>query len=122
MMGSVSDSVVRHAHCPVMVVRGEAIVSPAKILLATDGSEEAELAAKVAAELAARTSSELHVTSVTGEYPLYELPDYPARFEQMLREQRRAASGVLEEQVKRVEEAGVTVKEAHLREGGHRRR
>jgi nucleotide-binding universal stress UspA family protein len=99
-------------------VRGEAIVFPAKILLATDGSEEAELAAKVAAELAARTSSELHVTSVTGKYPLYELPDYPARFEQMLREQRRAASGVLEEQVKRVEEAGVTVKEAHLREGG----
>jgi nucleotide-binding universal stress UspA family protein len=118
LMGGVSDSVVRHAHCHVMVVRGEAIVFPAKILLATDGSEEAELAAKVAAELAARTSSELHVTSVAGEYPLYELPDYPARFEQVLREQRRASSEVLDEQVKRVEEAGVTVKEAHLREGG----
>src|SRR5215218_4751676 len=64
LMGSVSDSIVRHAHCPVMVVRWKAVVFPAKILLATDGSEEAVLAAQSAADLAVRTGSELHVTHV----------------------------------------------------------
>src|SRR5215213_2482524 len=64
LMGSVSDSVVRHAHCPVLVVRWKPVVFPAKILLATDGSEEAVLAAQSAADLAARTASELHVTHV----------------------------------------------------------
>src|SRR5215207_2046500 len=43
-MGSVSDSVVRHAHCPVLVVRGgesgQAVLLSKKILLATDGSED----------------------------------------------------------------------------------
>src|SRR5215217_988936 len=64
LMGSVSDSVVRHAHCPVMVVRWKPVVFPAKILLSTDGSEEAVLAAQSAADLAARTGSELHVAHV----------------------------------------------------------
>src|SRR3712207_308126 len=39
LMGSVSDAVVRHAPCPVIVARWKAVVFPAKILLATDGSE-----------------------------------------------------------------------------------
>ena len=64
LMGSVSDAVVRNAHCPVMVVRRKPVVFPAKILLATDGSEEAELAARTAADLAAKTGSELHVIHV----------------------------------------------------------
>src|SRR5215216_4873861 len=64
LMGSVSDSIVRHAHCPVMVVRWKPVVFPVKILLATDGSEEAVLAAQSAADLAARTGSELHVVHV----------------------------------------------------------
>src|SRR5215207_6932635 len=64
LIGSVSDSVVRHAHCPVLVVRWKPVVFPAKILVATDGSEEAALAAQSAADLAARTGSELHVTHV----------------------------------------------------------
>src|SRR5215207_5705184 len=39
LMGGVSESVVRHAHCPVLVVRGEPVVLPTtKVLLATDGS------------------------------------------------------------------------------------
>jgi nucleotide-binding universal stress UspA family protein len=38
LMGSISDSVVRHAHCPVLVARAEPVTFPAKILLATDGS------------------------------------------------------------------------------------
>jgi nucleotide-binding universal stress UspA family protein len=39
-------------------------ISASKILLATDGSEEAELAATTAADLAAKTGSELHVVHV----------------------------------------------------------
>jgi nucleotide-binding universal stress UspA family protein len=55
LMGSISDSVVRHAHCPVLVARAEPVTFPAKILLATDGSEEAELAASACADLANST-------------------------------------------------------------------
>src|SRR3712207_2846251 len=40
LMGSVSDAVVRHAHCPVVVARWKPVAFPAKILLATDGRSE----------------------------------------------------------------------------------
>jgi nucleotide-binding universal stress UspA family protein len=39
---------------------------PTKILLATDGSKDAELAATTAADLANSTNSELHVATVAG--------------------------------------------------------
>jgi nucleotide-binding universal stress UspA family protein len=42
----------------------EVKVFPAKILVATDGSEEAELAARTAIDLAESTASELHVVYV----------------------------------------------------------
>jgi nucleotide-binding universal stress UspA family protein len=92
-------------------------IFPTKILLATDGSAEAQLAATTAADLAQRTNSELHVVTVGPDYPLYELPEHPADFEDELREQRREANEVLEQQVKRVEESGGTVSERYLREG-----
>jgi nucleotide-binding universal stress UspA family protein len=63
-MGSVSSSVVHHAHCPVMVVRDEPLALPTRILMATDGSKDAHLAADVALDLAAEFDSELHVTFV----------------------------------------------------------
>lgn len=44
-------------------------IFPAKVLLATDGSEEAVLAARTAADMAASTDSELHVVTV-GQGPL----------------------------------------------------
>ncbi len=43
-------------------------IFPTKILLATDGSKEAELASRTAAELSQSTSAELHVLYV-GEPP-----------------------------------------------------
>jgi nucleotide-binding universal stress UspA family protein len=92
-------------------------IFPTRILLATDGSAEAKLATTTAADLAQRTNSELHVVTVGPDYPLYELPEHPADFEDVLREQRREANEVLEQQVKRVEESGGTVSERHLREG-----
>jgi nucleotide-binding universal stress UspA family protein len=39
-------------------------IFPAKILVATDGSEDSQLAARTAVELAEKTSSELHVVYV----------------------------------------------------------
>src|SRR3712207_6537460 len=50
-------------------------IFPTKILLATDGSREADLAATTAADLAKSTGSELHVIHVYGLAPLY--PRYP---------------------------------------------
>jgi nucleotide-binding universal stress UspA family protein len=92
-------------------------IFPVTILLATDGSEEAQLAATTAADLAEKTNSELHVLTVGPDYPLYELPEHPAGFEDVLRENRREAKEMLEQQAKRIEESGGTVKETHLREG-----
>jgi nucleotide-binding universal stress UspA family protein len=92
-------------------------IFPTTILLATDGSEEAQLAATTAADLAEKTNSELHVVTVGPDYPLYELPEHPAGLEDVLRENRREAKEMLEQQVKRIEQSGGTVKETHLREG-----
>jgi nucleotide-binding universal stress UspA family protein len=92
-------------------------IFPTRILLATDGSKEAQLAATTAADLAQRTNSELHVVTVGSDYPLYELPEHPADFEDVLREHRREAKEVLEQQVKWIEESGGTVNETYLREG-----
>jgi nucleotide-binding universal stress UspA family protein len=115
LVGSVSDAVVRHAHCPVMVVRWKPVVFPAKILLATDGSEEATLALQTAADLSERTGSELHVIHV-GEVPLVYHPErhgYGAEYE----EHERGARQLLEAQVGRMKAAGGTVAQAHLSMG-----
>ena len=81
-------------------------IFPTTILLATDGSEEAQLASTTAADLAQKTDSELHVLTVGPDLPLYELPEHPAEFEDVLRENRRRAKEVLEQQAKRIEESG----------------
>jgi nucleotide-binding universal stress UspA family protein len=119
LVGSVSDSVVRHAHCPVMVVRGDAPSFPAKILLATDGSEEARLATSTAADLARSTASELHVVRVA-RMPMvfYQSPgamvlaELPKRLEEGAEQEAKTS---LEEQVQEVAKAGGKVEQA--REG-----
>ena len=118
LMGSVSDSVVRHAHCPVLVVRdGESQRDylPGTILLTVDGSEEASAATRTAVELAEHTDSELHVVHVGEVTPVYhpEMRGYHARYEELQEEARR----LLEEQVEEVHSAGGTVSGAHLRMG-----
>jgi nucleotide-binding universal stress UspA family protein len=92
-------------------------IFPTTILLATDGSEEAQLAATSAADLAQKTNSDLHLVTVGPDLPLYKLPEHPVGFEDVLRENRREAKEMLEQQAKRIEESGGTVKETHLREG-----
>jgi nucleotide-binding universal stress UspA family protein len=124
LMGSVSDSVVRHAHCPVLVVRWKPVVFPAKILLATDGSEDAVLAAQSAADLAARTRSELHVThvgkvlshgvGVKASYVGGEVGPLPADSQELLDKESKE---LLEAQLTRMREAGGSVTEAHLMSG-----
>src|ERR671916_822862 len=113
LMGSVSDSVVRHAPCPTLVVREEPLTFPTKILLATDGSEEARLAASTAADLAGGTDSELHVVTVGPFVPTFlaTTEEEPAR---LAREARRT----LDEQVGLIEAADGRVAQAHLKLGG----
>jgi nucleotide-binding universal stress UspA family protein len=87
-------------------------IFPTRILLATDGSAEAQLAATTAADLASRTGSELHVVHV-GELR----PTFLAQTELEPAQLEREARELLDEQVRRVEGAGGTVEEAHLRLG-----
>ena len=89
-------------------------IFPTRILLATDGSEGARLAADTAAALVASTGSELSVVCVGPGLPLYELPDYPARFEETVAAQKHEAQRVLDTEVKRLEDAGADVAEARL--------
>jgi nucleotide-binding universal stress UspA family protein len=87
-------------------------IFPTKILLATDGSREAELAASTAADLAKIHNSELHVVYVEPALPM--IADFadpgPERTEPESRQ-------LLDEQVERIRSAGGTVAEAHLRLG-----
>jgi nucleotide-binding universal stress UspA family protein len=127
LMGSVSDSVVRHAHCPVMVVRGEPVVFPTKVLLATDGSREAELAARTAADVAQKTDSELHMVHVFGIAPVgppvypeatdLQSVEYEAEAEERQRISEQRAREVLEAEVEKARSAGGMVAQAHLIEG-----
>jgi len=77
---------------------------PTNILLATDGSKDAALAAQAAIDLSDQSGAELHVVYV-GHGSLTLSPT----------EYRVAAQERLDELVKEVEDAGGTVAEAHLR-------
>jgi nucleotide-binding universal stress UspA family protein len=93
-------------------------IFPTRILLATDGSEEAELAALRAVELADATDSELHVVHV-GVVPIF-LKSYPGTlgYDRKLYEQIEEQSRVLlRKQSWRVKAAGGTVAGAHLKMG-----
>jgi nucleotide-binding universal stress UspA family protein len=89
-----------------------------KILLATDGSEEAELATRAAIELAEGTGSELHVVYVE---PLPDFmkngddtPGYDRGLYEVIEERARET---LRKLAWRVKVAGGSVAEAHLRMG-----
>jgi nucleotide-binding universal stress UspA family protein len=102
-------------------------IFPTKILLATDGSTEAELAAQTAADLAQKTHSELHVVHAFGIAPVGP-PVYPeatelqsvefeAENEERQRISEQRAREVLETEVQKVRSGGGTVAEEHLIEG-----
>jgi hypothetical protein len=79
-------------------------IFPTKIVLATDGSREAELAGRTAADLAHKTDSELHVLHVmalpmdTHDPSSFE-PEVWARLE-------RSAQTTLEDLVEKIEASG----------------
>ena len=91
-------------------------IFPTRILLATEGSEEATLAAQTAADLADKTNSELHVVYV-GElnygYPSYVIPDpeYMQRVQQKITQEARE---LLDAEMEQVKAAGASVVKAHL--------
>ena len=90
-------------------------IFPTRILVATDGSREAQLALTTAADLAKSTDSELHVVHV-GEVPLVYHPErhaYRAEYE----EHEKEAQRILEAEVERTDGAGATEAQAHPRMG-----
>src|SRR5215203_1093415 len=97
-------------------------VFPTKILLATDGSTEAQLALASAAELSEKTASELHVVYV-GHMPLvsYESPGAttldPDLWRRMHEDAEQEARTMLEAQVQRVGKTGDEVAGVHARLG-----
>ncbi len=94
-------------------------IFPTKILLASDGSEEAELALKTAIDLTNNTNSELHVVTVGGaEYRHgYDIPESGDLLQEVYKAIEREAQETLDKQVKKIEEDRGTVTEAHLRMG-----
>ncbi|HEX2728102.1 MAG TPA: universal stress protein [Rubrobacteraceae bacterium] len=86
-------------------------VLPKKILLATDGSEDAALATRAAVEIANGAGAEIHLVHAWHPVP-------STRFEAFIRsEMKREAQLLLGEQVQRVEALGGSVAGAHLKEG-----
>jgi nucleotide-binding universal stress UspA family protein len=77
---------------------------PTKILLATDGSEDAALATKAAIDLSNQSGAELHVVHVGRS--TFRLPP---------KEYHAAAREKVAELAKAVEEAGGDITETHLR-------
>jgi len=85
------------------------VIFPTRVLLATDGSPDAALAAQSAIELCEQTGSELHVVHV-GEY----LPTIYAFTEEEPAELRANARRLLEEEVEKIRTMGGTVSQTHL--------
>src|SRR5918995_3833620 len=85
-------------------------VLPEKILLATDGSEDAERATKAALDLADRSGAGLHVVHVWHDVRGFTR-------DSVKRELRRRGQEVLDGQVEKIEAAGGEVARAHLRGG-----
>jgi hypothetical protein len=64
LMSSVSDSVIRHAHCPVFAGLWQRFGVQTKFLLITDGPADANFATRPALDLGDRTGSQPHVIYV----------------------------------------------------------
>jgi nucleotide-binding universal stress UspA family protein len=93
-------------------------IFPTRILLATDGSEEAELAALRAVELADATDSELHVVHV-GVVPSF-LRSYPGTlgyYDKLYEQIEEVSRELLRKESWRVKAVGGTVAGAHPRMG-----
>jgi nucleotide-binding universal stress UspA family protein len=91
-------------------------IFPTKILLATDGSEDAALAVRTGADIAQKTDSELHVVYVGSSLEYVgmgppEIGDIPAPTQEQLSAEARE---LLDAEVEQVKAVGGTVAQAHL--------
>jgi nucleotide-binding universal stress UspA family protein len=91
---------------------------PAKILLATDGSEEAELAARTAINLAESTGSEVHLVYVERLPNFLDGPGTIGYDHLLYDKHEEEAREILRKLLWRVQVAGGTVAGTHLRMGG----
>jgi nucleotide-binding universal stress UspA family protein len=103
-------------------------IFPTKIVLATDGSSEAELATQTAVDLARMSDSELHVVYVAEDpsmallYPEAADPEGVEMWDPILegdleRLSEQRGRELLDAEVQRVRSAGGTVAQAHLKMG-----
>jgi nucleotide-binding universal stress UspA family protein len=80
LLGSVSSGVVRHAKCPVAVIRDEDPLMPhpqqAPVLLGIDGSPASELATAVAFDEASRRGVDLQALHAWSDVQVLELPGF----------------------------------------------
>jgi nucleotide-binding universal stress UspA family protein len=84
---------------------------PEKVLLATDGSKDAALAARTAVDVCEQTGAELHVVHVWHSVPTARLRPF------MRAELKKLGNELLEAGVKGVEESGGHVADTYLLEG-----
>jgi nucleotide-binding universal stress UspA family protein len=95
-------------------------IFPTKILLATDGSEDAQLAAETALDLSEKLDSELHVVYVEPMPERHASRLTRFRFElpsDAVQSVEEDAKSKLEEQVQKIEQAGGKLARAHPRVG-----
>jgi nucleotide-binding universal stress UspA family protein len=121
LMGSVSTSVLRHAHCSVLIARGydpssEHARPPGKILVAIDGSEEASAAARVAGEIAKATGSEAHLVYAMQEerYRPHLGPEMWEGWQEGFEHAKRSARSWVEGQAERMRSERVKTVKSHL--------
>jgi nucleotide-binding universal stress UspA family protein len=122
LVGGVSTSVVRHAHCSTLVVRddGKHTLVPEKIVAAVDGSEESKAASDVASKVASAVGAEMHLVYAVPPIPSATYPGSVVTqgAETTLEHIRGNARGVLEAEAERIEAGGGNVVETHLVAGG----
>jgi nucleotide-binding universal stress UspA family protein len=104
-------------------------IFPTRILLATDGSEDAAQATEAAVELSKTTASELHVVYVgknaysgalvyaEATEPGWVGQEDPTLIEELARQFEQMARRMLDAEVEKVQALGGTVAQAHLRMG-----
>lgn len=124
LIGSVSMSLLHHAHCPVLVTRGaegewqsSLIIGP--ILVAYDGSRESEHSVKVGAELADAYEVELNLASVVDMSEVLPYAPTYARlgWEEEIEEAEQKAHRCLEETASRIETSSGIRPTLHVRDG-----
>ena len=95
-------------------------IFPAKILVATDGSADADLALSTAVDLANCSDSELHLITVapSAPDPVYATHESGFRYEtyeEAMQAVRDNARHILDEQAEKIERMGGHVAEVHLK-------